>query len=232
MSEAARSARRGDECVEHDEDIEWIVVRRYDDPIEAQMALDYLRTTGVPVALQGNSGATSILNRFDTVLDIRLVVPEDAVEDAHSALDALECPPPASDREAPYRGPLPPESSAVRKRARPQDDVKPRRRYRRAAFALAFALPFGGGHFYAQHGAAGAMFAAGALAGVIGSMVSQRPEPLLATLILALIDAMTSPSAVIRFNEERVPDAGRQRLLALLAIVVAYAAAWALASMT
>src|SRR6185503_10590281 len=71
---------------------EWVVVRRYDDGLNAQIALDFLRDHGVPVALRGNSGATAVLNRFDTVLDVRLVVRPKHLADALEALSALESP--------------------------------------------------------------------------------------------------------------------------------------------
>jgi hypothetical protein len=189
------------------------------------MAIDYLRGLDLRVALRGNSGATSILNRFDTVLDIRVVVPDSEEEEARAALEALEAPP-ASDRLAPYRGSLPPEGSRTRVRARAGDDAAtPKRRYKRAAFVLAFTLPFGGGHFYAQHGPAGAMLAAGIVGGVLGSMAAQRSEPIVASCLLVLVDMFTSPRAVERYNDGRVPSPGRQRAWALAAIVVAYALA-------
>ena len=37
-------------------DDEWIVLRRYDDGMAAQIALDFLRDHDVPVGLRGNSG--------------------------------------------------------------------------------------------------------------------------------------------------------------------------------
>src|SRR5262249_44789723 len=135
--------------------------------------------------------------------------------------------PPASDREAPYRGAVPPASSRARVLTRGDEDAAPRRRYKRAAFALAFALPVGGGHFYAQHGAAGAMFAAGIVAGVLGAAVSTRTEPLAAAFLLVLIDMLTAPRAVARYNAGRVPSARAQRVWSLGAIVVAYVAATA-----
>ena len=32
--------------IDRNADVEWIVIRHYDDPIEAQMAVDYLRSNG------------------------------------------------------------------------------------------------------------------------------------------------------------------------------------------
>ena len=71
---------------------EWVLLRRYDDGLAAQIALDFLRDHGVPVGVRGNSGSTAVLNRFDTVLDVRLVVQQQHLELALEALEALEAP--------------------------------------------------------------------------------------------------------------------------------------------
>ncbi|HEX7664017.1 MAG TPA: DUF2007 domain-containing protein [Polyangiaceae bacterium] len=82
-------------------DEEWVELRRYNDPIEADMAKDFLETSGVRVLTRGNSGVTGVLNRFDTVLDIRLVVPKSELDEAREALEALNAPPRQS---SPFRG--------------------------------------------------------------------------------------------------------------------------------
>ncbi|MEO8800156.1 MAG: hypothetical protein ABI551_19840 [Polyangiaceae bacterium] len=53
------------------------------------------------VSTRGNSGVTGVLNRFDTVLDIRLVVPKSELDAAREAIEALNAP----ERQiSPFRG--------------------------------------------------------------------------------------------------------------------------------
>ncbi len=79
----------------------WVELRRFNDPLEADMAKDFLEQSGVPVLVRGNSGATGVLNRFDTILDIRLTVPETKLAIAKEALEAMQTP---ARNEEPFRG--------------------------------------------------------------------------------------------------------------------------------
>jgi hypothetical protein len=189
---------------------EWVVLRRYDDPLEAQIVVDFLRHHDVRVALQGNSGATSVLNRFDTVLDIRVVVPRSEADSAREVLDAMTV---EITNEQPFRGRAP-SSQAIEPMHRP--------RYRRAAFVLALAVPIGGGHFYAQHNAGGIVLAGGIVGGFLGVLLRGPPTLLIASAILVLLDALLSPLAVRRYNEGRVPSDETQRKWALGAVVASY----------
>ena len=204
-------------------DDEWVVLRRYDDGMAAQIAVDFLRDHGVSVGLRGNSGATSVLNRFDTVLDVRIVVRQKDLTDAQEALRALEAPPASSrvgeehpEEEArssghPYR--------AVRAA---QEETMPR--YRRAAFALALLVPIGSGHFYARETHAGVTYLSGILGGIALGAATRQSWLFAASGILVLFDAATAPAAVARHNAGtlRTPAAqiGRS-LLALAAALVA-----------
>jgi hypothetical protein len=139
----------------------WVIIRRFDDPVEAETTRQFLRDHDIPVSMLGNSGATSILNRFNTVLDIRLTVPAARLEEAKEALEALV----ASLPDHPFRGKVPmEEAEALVKQKSPA-----------AAFILACLVPFGGGHFYAQHAAAGTVLAAGIVGGYVGAIVGSRP---------------------------------------------------------
>jgi hypothetical protein len=198
------------------DDDEWVVLRRYDDPLEAQIAVDFLRHHDVRVSLQGNSGSTSVLNRFDTVLDIRVIVPRSEASSAREVLDAMTV---EVTSEQPFRGRAP-SSQAIEPMHRP--------RYRRAAFVLALAVPIGGGHFYAQHNAGGIVLAGGIVGGFLGVLLRGPPSLLVASAILVLLDATFAPAAVRRYNEGRVPSEETQRKWALGAVVASYAIAIAL----
>jgi hypothetical protein len=201
----------GDDASAEDDD--WIVLRRYDDPLDAQIAVDFLRHHDIRVSLQGNSGSTSILNRFDTVLDIRVVVPRSDAGAAREVLDAMTV---DVHGEQPFRG-----------RAPASQAIEPvhRRRYKRAAFVLALAVPIGGGHFYAQHNAAGIVIAGGIVGGFLGVLLRGPPALLVASAILVLVDALLAPIAVRRFNEGRVPSDETQRKWALGVVALSYAIA-------
>jgi hypothetical protein len=97
---------------------------------------------------------------------------------------------------------------------------------RKAPFAVILALlvPIGGGHFYARHGAAGTILAAGILGGFLGARFGVQGL-LWASALLVLLDAASSPLAVRRANRGSIPSEGRQRVWALAAVVAAYAVA-------
>lgn len=174
---------------------EWVVVRQYDDGLNAQIALDFLRDHGVPVALRGNSGATAVLNRFDTVLDVRLVVHPNDVADALEALTALESP--GAPIEA--RDELAPASGHPYRDTTELETEVPRR-YRRAAFALALMLPIGSGHFYAGENVAGSIFAAAVAIFCLAGLATRTDACFLGAMFVVACDALTSLSAVDRHN--------------------------------
>ncbi len=206
-----------------DEVVDWVTIARYDDALEAQIALDFLRDHGVAVALRGNSGATSILNRFDTVMDIRLVVERAHLEHAQEALaaltpsiDQLEPEPPvsASASLSPYR-----DNRARADDLAHADDDAPRHRYRRAAFALAFAVPIGGGHFYARHEYAGGVLALGTVAYVATGIVRGDVAFVFAAAIVVALDAVFAVGAVARHNRGATASPRAQVALATAVVV-------------
>jgi hypothetical protein len=192
---------------------EWIEVRRFDDPLEAQMAKDFLVDHGIRVGIRGNSGATGLLNRFTTVLDIRLVVPREDLESASEALEALRSAPAA---ESPFRGPRPLELAEER---------LVRRRSPAAAAVLSVLLPFGAGHLYAQHGAAAAVFFAGTCGALVVHVFAGRPAFLIAWAVLVVLDGLGAFFATRRYNASVVPSEGTQRAWATVAVVLAFTAA-------
>jgi len=204
------------------DDAPWVELRRFNDPLEADMARDFLEQSGVPVLVRGNSGVTGVLNRFDTILDIRLNVPEAELEHAREALEAMQSP---VRNEAPFRG-FGHEKEARREDADESDDAPiARKKSPFLASGFALMLPIGAGHMYAGHAAAGQMFAMAivpmavlAFSGWIWLWVPVG--------ILIVADMMLAPFAAQRFNSDRVPSASRQRGWSLAAIfgalVVAY----------
>jgi hypothetical protein len=197
-----------------------VLLRRYDDGLAAQIALDFLRDHGVPVALRGNSGATAVLNRFDTVLDVRLVVREEHLAQALEALSALEAPgAPIESRDE-----LAPTSGHPYRDASEREEEPPMR-YRRAAFALALMLPIGSGHFYAGENVAGSVFASAIAACALAAITMRSNAPALAAIFIVACDALGSRAAVGRHNARTPASPASQALRALACVASAIAAA-------
>ena len=200
-----------------------MLLRRYDDGLAAQIALDFLRDHGVPVALRGNSGATAVLNRFDTVLDVRLVVREEHLAQALEALSALEAPgAPIESRDE-----LAPTSGHPYRDASEREEEPPMR-YRRAAFALALMLPIGSGHFYAGENVAGSVFASAIAACALAAITMRSDAPAhgfgLAAIFIGACDALGSRAAVGRHNARTPATPASQALRALACVAAAIAA--------
>ena len=83
-----------------DEPDDWVEIRRFDDPLRADLVKNFLREHGVHVATRGDPGVTAVLNRFATVIDIRLDVPRGELATAEEALVAME----AEGVDQPFRG--------------------------------------------------------------------------------------------------------------------------------
>ncbi len=206
-----------------------MVVRRYDDGLNAQIALDFLRDHGVPVALRGNSGATAVLNRFDTILDVRLVVRQRHLRRALEALTALESPgTPIETREelagGTWSGADAPATGHPYRDALGRE-VEVRARYRRAAFALAFMLPIGSGHFYAGENVAGAVFGASVAAFAATAIATRTDRFFLAAMFVVACDAITCLAAVARHNAGEPASPRAQAIRATACAVFAALAA-------
>ena len=185
----------------------WVELRRLHDPVDAQIVIDFLTDNGIRVQRLGgpnNALPTIGLN------DIRIEVPEDDLQHANEVLVALR---EGGADDHPFRG-----SSHARAPESYQPPVD-RRKWPFVLFA-ALLVP-GGGHFYARHGAAGALFAAGALGCLLGAWFGM-PMIYRAYFLLVAFDAVSAPFAVRRYNARAVPSDARQRVWALAAVVVAF----------
>ena len=195
-----------------DDEGDWIEVRRVTDAIGADMIRDFLHEHDVRVAIRGNPQATR-MTWSQTSDVIRIVVAPGDLEKAQEALAAM-----TADGAHPFRGASPIED----------DDDKAQRfekpRSVLGAAFLAVVVPIGGGHFYARHGAAGTILAAGVIGAVLGMMFGGRPELARAWAFLVLADMAGSIWAVRRFNAKRVPSESVQRSWAIGAVVLAFAA--------
>jgi hypothetical protein len=188
----------------------WVELRRFVDPVEADLVHQFLVAHDVQVATRGNSPEIGVLNRFNSVIDIRLDVPAEELERARELLATI-----GDERlvEQPFRG-----RTAVERPDEGDDSTWRSRRSARAAFMLAFAVPVGGGHFYARHHVAGAVYALGIVGSLVGFFVTTSRAAVIAAMLLVLIDAVSSVRAVRRFNAHDVPSSMRQFIGALLAV--------------
>lgn len=192
---------------------DWVEIRRYVDPLQAHMVKDFLRGHGVRVSTRGDPGPSAVLNRFATIIDIRLDVPRGELATAEEALDAME----SEGSAHPFRG----GGAAAPESIGPT--APPRRTAIFAAF-LACLFPLGAGHFYARHNAAGTILGAGIVGGALGGLLGQ-PTLFRAAALLVAADALGSIVAVKRHNEQRIPSEASQRRVALVAVAIAFAAA-------
>jgi hypothetical protein len=197
-----------------DED-EWVELRRFDDPLRADMVKNFLRAHGVHVGMRGDPGVTAVLNRFATIVDIRLDVRQSELVSAREALAAME----AEGVDQPFRGGHRVETEEV------AEDKEPAPRKTAFAIFLAMLFPIGAGHFYAGHTAAGTLLGAGIVAGGLGGFLGDRPELFHAAAILLVIDIALSHWAVKRHNASRIPPENVQRRWAAVAVAVAFAIA-------
>lgn len=197
-------------------------LRRYDDNLEADIALNFLRDHGIQVKLLGNSGQTSVLNRFSTIVDIRLMVLKKSLRRARKTLDAMtdadveRVPEADEDPEGasghPYRG------------GRKKEDVRPR--YRRAAVVLAFLLPIGSGHIYSRHDTTGGVLAVSIVGLGATAILARMPWLFGACMVLVLCDAIGSLRAVREHNDEAVPAQKVQLWRGVRYVVFALVLAW------
>jgi hypothetical protein len=194
-------------------------LRHFDDAMDAEITLNFLRDHDVRVEVRGNSVNSATLNRFITVIDIRLVVPAEDLEHAQEVLTAMT----SEATEHPFRGARPPEL-AIEESAAPLVQ----RRHRSAALILAILVPIAGGHFYARHTGAAIVLALGIVGSFLVALMLGMPQLLIASALLVGVDAVLSTVAVRRFNEGRLPSEAKQRAWAFGAVVVAWAVALAL----
>ncbi len=194
---------------------DWVEVRRFTDPIGANMIRDFLADHGVRVAIRGNPEATRMT--WSQTSDIlRIVVARADLDIAKEALEAMT----AGDQH-PFRGLAP----AAEQSEGEEPFVKPRRGP--FAIVLAVMVPIGAGHFYARHGAAGTLLCSAIVGSWLGMWLG-HDELAVSAAALVMMDAVGSFWAVKRFNEKRVPPESVQRQWAMGAIALAFAAAFVL----
>jgi hypothetical protein len=183
---------------------EWVELLRMHDRVQADITVRFLEDHGVRVQVSG--GANSALPTLG-LTDVRLLVHGEDVERAEQALEAMRG---GRSDAHPFRDQPPePYEAPVAKKKAP------------FAVMLALLVPVGGGHFYARHGAAGTILAAGIIGGFIASVLWVRGVAH-TCWILVLLDAIFAPAAVRRANAGRVPSEARQRAWALAAVVLAW----------
>ena len=193
---------------------DWIELRQYVDPLQADLVKNFLREHGVRVSTRGDPGASAVLNRFMTIIDIRLDVPRSQLDAAQAALEAMET---EAATDHPFRGNEQPGG--------PESIEPPARPPRKAIFAafLGLIFPFGAGHFYAHHNAAGTILGAGIVGGALGGFLG-RPILYRAAALLVAVDVIGAVWAVKRHNEQRIASETSQRRAALVAVALAFAA--------
>ena len=214
----------------------YVLLARYDDGLLAEFAVSFLRHHGIEVRLQGNSGASSILNRFDTIIDIRLLVPEEQALQAKEALEAMTCGPEALVAEPPVSPDPSHAGSPYRMSQTTPHELtsdgtdEHKQRYLRAAFALAFALPIGSAHFYARHNVTGAILGLGIGAYFVTGALRGNYALVVAAMALVAFDALAGLLAVKRWNEGRVFSPRQQAGIAAVGLVAAMGAGLVLSS--
>lgn len=175
---------------------DWIELRRFVDPIEAEITRDFLRDHGVRVAMRGDAGGVVSLTHLGVLGAVRLLVPEGDRERAEEAMAAMHAP--ADEDEQPHGA----VATTYRHADVDEDDGRFRaRRFPFAAPVLSVLFPFGGGHFYAHHVATGVALAAGIVCALASS--SSHPWTLRAALLMIVADAGFSVGAVRAWNERR-----------------------------
>jgi hypothetical protein len=182
------------------------------DRFEADVTVRFLEDHDVPVQVSG--GANTALPMMG-LTDVRISVPRADAERAEQVLSAMREGQPAAHpfRDAP---PEPYEAPVAKRKVQ-------------FAVMLALLVPIGGGHFYARHGAAATVLAAGIVGGVLGAWLGVHGL-IYASAQLVLIDAVLAPLAVRRANGAGAPGESAQRGWALAAVVGAYAVAMVLGS--
>lgn len=212
---------------ERDEDE--VELRRFDNVMEAEMALDFVREHGVRARLRG-SGTNHILDRFTTVVDLRLVVPASERADGIAALDAMTSDEDSADEAAQKR--LDDEQSdgvAYRaRRAMNEDDGPVRKdvRYRRGA--VVSVVWFGAAHLNARQSVLGAFLFVVMWVLLFFAVSTRTPWMIVAFVMLWIYDIAHGAIAVDGYNAGKRVPAKTQLLHGLTVLLVASLASMAL----
>lgn len=215
-----------------DRDEDEVEIKRYDNALAAEMALDFLREHDVPARLKG-TGTSNVLDRFTLVVDLRLMVRRRDHEAALEAMEAYELDDSQADEFAQRQFDDDADRSehAYRaRRANAQDEGAARQdvRYKRAAIVgIAW---FGGAHLNARQSVLGWFLFVTMWALWIGSSALQRPWMAIAFGLLLIYDIAHGVIAVDAYNAGRRSTAQTQLVHGLSVLLVASLAGMALAA--
>jgi len=192
-------------------DEDWVELLQVHDRFQSEVTVRFLEDHGIQVQTSGGSNwALPTIS----MTDLRLLVLRADLQRAREVLAAMR----SETTEAhPFRD-APPEPY----------EAPVARRGPLFAVMLALLVPIGGGHFYARHGAAATVLAAGIVGGLLGGWLGMHFF-VWGSALLILADAVSSPFAVRRANRGEIPSEGKQRGWALAAVILAYLVARVLA---
>ena len=237
MGASGRETPEGDAPSSEMDEPEWVVLRRLHDPIEAEMAVEFLRQHDVPVAMQG-SAVAGVLNGYGVVPDLRILVPRDVVDSAERALEAMAAPAEAlldgeddpsragdaDEDELPPRAALITASSPLdtyREVPSARAPTNATRRTRAEVVRAAIFVP-GGGHFCVGARSAGAFFAMSVIGCVGVALITQAWALALAVPAILAADATLAMQIAQRPSHAR--SAVRETLAAVLSVATIIAA--------
>ncbi len=191
------------------------LVFEFGDGYQAEAFVELLEGEGIPASAPGLQHR-GMLGMAGTYISVPVRVPEEDYERAAELLLLFQESPVAEDN-GPYR------DAAPERKVRSDKEAP---RLRRIAIIASFICP-GGGHFYARSYPAAWSLLVMMLVGVYAAL-SHRLPIAVAHLPLAVIafDAINSPFAATRYNEER-PWPAWQQLLITWSVVVTVAYLWA-----
>jgi hypothetical protein len=213
-----------------DWDEDEVELRRFDNAFDAELALAFVREHGVRARLKG-SGTTHLLDRFTSVVDLRLVVPAGEREAGMAALEAMELGEQSSDEAAhprldeeelhgdvPYR----------ERRSNRHEDAPSRKdvRYRRGA--IVGVAWFGGAHLNARQSVLGWFLCVAMWTLLLAAVTTGKPWLIVTFTMLWLYDIAHGIVAVDLHNEGKRVEPKMQLLHGLVVLLVASLASMAL----
>lgn len=133
-----------------------VELRRFDSAFDAELALGFVREHGVRARLKG-SGTTHLLDRFTTVVDLRLMVPASERDAGIAALEAMELDDEAAEEAAQKRLDESASGGAAyrERRATTEDDGPALKDFRYRSGAVVGVMWFGGAHLNARQSVLG-----------------------------------------------------------------------------
>lgn len=215
-----------------DRDDDEVEIKRYDNALAAEMALDFLREHDVPARLNG-TGSSNVLDRFTLVVDLRLMVRRRDHEAALEAMAAYELDDEQAEEFAQRKFDDDVEGGEPAYRARRANAVEEggaRRdvRYKRAA--IVGIVWFGGAHLNARQPVLGWFLFVTMWGLWIGGAFSQQPWMAIAFALLWIYDIAHGAIAVDAHNEGKRSTSRTQLVHGLAVLLVASLAGMILAA--